>query len=162
LGDRPPRLVAQRLVAWLANAQFTIGLEDHREGAPAFYDVRVPRPSYDTHAVDWYLAALRVVGLPVHWDFQWLPQRPGVAARLREKWPVDGSRWIVLHPGARWLNKRWPVEHFAELVRLFSASHSAVRFAILGAPADSELERPSPTPRPGVAWNSPAKPRWRK
>ncbi len=132
-------LLRSGLVTWLANAQLTIGVEDHREGAPAFYDVRLPRPSYETHAVDWYLAALRVVGLPVHWDFQWLPERPGVAAGLREKWPVDGSRWIVLHPGARWLNKRWPPGHFAELVRLFSASHSEVRFAILGAQTDSEL-----------------------
>jgi lipopolysaccharide heptosyltransferase II len=125
--------------AWLANGQFTIGLDEPREGARGFYDVAVRRASFETHAVDWYLGVVRHLGLPVHWNFEWLPRRPEAAASLRRKWPIDSARWIILQPGARWLNKRWPVESFAEVVRRFPASATGVRFAVLGAPEDRLL-----------------------
>ena len=42
--------------AWLANGQLLAGLDEAREGARGFYDIIVPRASFHTHAVDWYLA----------------------------------------------------------------------------------------------------------
>ncbi len=33
----------------------------------------------------------------------WLPERPAVAAAVREKWTADGARWLALQPGARWV-----------------------------------------------------------
>ncbi len=131
-------LLRSGVVAWLANGSLTVGLDDPREGARGFYDVIVPRPSYDTHAVDWYLATLPPLGVPVHRGFTWLPARPRVAEAIRDRWRPEPARWIALQPGARWWNKRWPVEHFAELVRQLSARFSDVRFAILG----SHEERP--------------------
>ena len=125
--------------AWLANGRFTIGLDDSREGARGFYDCVVPRPSFHTHAVDWYLSALELLGVPVRWDFDWLPSRPVVAAAVREKWHTGSARWVVLQPGARWLNKRWPAEHFAELVRRVATENDAVRFVILGGKEDAAL-----------------------
>jgi lipopolysaccharide heptosyltransferase II len=126
-------------VAWLADAELTVGLDDSREGARGFYDVIVPRPSPATHAVDWYLSVLPALGVPAHGNFVWLPERPPVAAAVRAQWPVTGARWIALHPGARWLNKRWPAEHFAELVGRFTSAPSEWRFAILGHAADRAL-----------------------
>ncbi len=126
-------------VAWLANGGLTIGLDERREGARGFYDLVVSRPSPNAHAVDRYLKVLPVLGVPVHWDFTWLPERPGVAAAVRQKWQPDGARWIVLHPGARWTNKRWPASHFAELVTLIAQRHKSVRFAIIGARSNLEL-----------------------
>lgn len=123
--------------AWLANGGLTVGLDDSREGARGFYDIAVSRPGYHTHAVDWYLEVLRRLNVPVHWNFMWLPPRPEVAAALQEKWGADSARWIALQPGARWANKRWPVEHFAELVRCLAADDGAVRFVILGSGDDS-------------------------
>ena len=128
-------------VAWLANGKLTIGLDDPREGARAFYDIRVPRPSYHTHAVDWYLRVLEPLGIPVHWDFQWLPERPDVVSALQEKWKPGSTRWVIVQSGARWVNKRWPVEYFAELVRLVGKAHPEMRFAVLGSRADSDLGR---------------------
>ncbi|MBI2926185.1 MAG: lipopolysaccharide heptosyltransferase II [Verrucomicrobia bacterium] len=125
--------------AWLANGRFTVGLDDSREGARGFYDCVVPRPTFHTHAVDWYLSALELLGVPVRWDFEWLPPRPVVAAAVREKWQTGAARWVVLQPGARWLNKRWPAEHFAELVRRMATEHDAVRFAILGGAEEAAL-----------------------
>ncbi len=125
--------------AWLANGKLTVGLDTPREGARGFYDIVVPRPSFYTHAVDWYLAVLRLLGVPVRAPFQWLPERPAVAAAVRQKWPVGNGPWLIVQPGARWLNKRWPAEHFAELVRRLAAARPELHFAILGGPEDQPL-----------------------
>jgi len=132
-------LARSAIFAWLTRGKFLIGLDDAREGANAFYDVAVPRPSFHTHAVDWYLAVLPALGVPVHKDFIWLPERPEIAAAVKSKWPTEGTRWIALQPGARWDNKRWPVECFAELVRTLAKKFPAVRFAVLGGKDDRSL-----------------------
>jgi lipopolysaccharide heptosyltransferase I len=125
--------------AWLANGKRLIGLDEPREGARGFYDVAVRRPSWHTHAVDWYLETLRVLNVPVHGKFQWLPPRPTVAESVKRKWQTEAARWIILQPGARWLNKRWPVEAYAELVARLAAAHPGCRFAILGAEDERDL-----------------------
>lgn len=144
--------------AWLANGKFLIGLDEVREGARGFYDVAVRRASFHTHAADWYLAVLPRLGVPVHNHFVWLPERPAVAAELRRKWEIDLSagvqasagpsdtlkrelqpRWIAIQPGARWLNKRWPVEYFADLVRRLARKFPEARFAILGDGGDQPI-----------------------
>jgi heptosyltransferase-1 len=132
-------LTRSGVFAWLANGEFTVGLDEPRECARGFYDLVARRTSFHTHAVDWYLAVLPLLGVPCHWNFSWFPPRPQAAAALREKWPVAGARWIVLQPGARWPNKRWPVEHYAELVRLLAAANPDFRFAILGSQDEREL-----------------------
>jgi len=135
-------LARSAVFGWLANAKLTIGLDEPREGARAFYDLIVPRASYHTHAVDWYLAVLPLIKVPIHWNFEWLPKRPDVAASLLKKWPqIQGRRWIVLQPGARWLNKRWPVKHFAELARRLASRDGDLHFAILGGAEDEALGR---------------------
>ena len=61
--------------------------------------------------------------------FHLAARTPAIAAEVKRKWPgenfaasrasaIRSSHCIALQPGARWQNKRWPVEHFAELVRL--------------------------------------------
>jgi len=125
--------------AWLANGKLLVGLDEPREGARALYDIVVPRASYYTHAVEWYLAVLPRLGVPVDWNFTWLPERPRVAAELKSKWKTDGVRWVALQSGARWLNKRWPTEYFAELTRGIAAEFPQVRFAILGGGEDRPL-----------------------
>jgi len=125
--------------AWLANGKFLIGLDEPREGARGFYDVAVRRASFHTHAADWYLAVLPRLGVPVHNNFQWLPERPTIAAAVQSKWPANGARWIALQPGARWENKRWPAGYFAELIRQLARTFPDTRFAILGSAEDRPL-----------------------
>lgn len=136
-------LARSAVVAWLANASLSIGLdnprEGAREGARLYYDVIAPRAAAGTHAVDRYLAVLPQLGVPVHDRFEWLPERPRLAAEVREKWRLDSTRWVALLPGARWNNKRWPVESFVELVRRMPKQTADLKFAILGSKADSEI-----------------------
>ena len=80
------------------------------------------------------------MGVPVHQHFEWLPKRPAIAAAVRQKWPVDSHRWLIINPGARWLNKRWPVEHYSDLVRRLAAEHGDLRFAILGGTAERDID----------------------
>lgn len=142
-------LARSGLVAWLANAGESIGLDDPREGARGFYDIAVGRPPGKEHAVDWYLRVLEVMGVPVHWNFDWLPRRPAVADKVRSKWPAQGRRWLVLCPGARWLNKRWPVEHFRALVRLLAERHADHHFAVIGSAEDIPLGHQIAAVKPG-------------
>ena len=132
--------------AWLARGKFLIGLDEVREGARGFYDLAAPRKEYLTHAVDWYLAVLPLLGVPVHKQFHWLPARKEVSDALEKKWfgadskfQTQNAKLILLQPGARWVNKRWPAEHFSELVRLWAKKFPGTRFAVLGGKEDLAL-----------------------
>ncbi|HVV73528.1 MAG TPA: lipopolysaccharide heptosyltransferase II [Verrucomicrobiae bacterium] len=126
--------------AWLANGKLMVGLDEPREGARGFYDLVARRASFHTHAVDWYLGVLPLLNIPIHQDFQWLPVRPDVAARVHKRWPaLSDFPWLVFQPGARWTNKRWPKETFAELVRRTADAYPEMRIAILGGAEDRPL-----------------------
>lgn len=137
--------------AWLANGAVAAGLDNEREGrreaAQIFYDV-LARPSpRGTPAADRYLGMLEILGLPIDWNFQWLPQRKPVAARVQESAaslaaPSESAarqRWVMLLPGARWMNKRWPAESFAQTAALLRAQDPDLRFAVLGVAGDKPL-----------------------
>jgi lipopolysaccharide heptosyltransferase II len=147
-------LARSGLFTWLANAETSIGLDNPREGiregARIYYDILTPRSPPGTHAVDRYLAVLQRLGIPVHQQFQWMPERPHVAAAVREKWRTDQARWVAILPGARWDNKRWPVEHYSELPRLLAPLADDLKFVILGAKADCGLGRAIAEANPGL------------
>ncbi len=132
-------LARSSLIAWLARGRLTVGLDDAREGAPAFYDIRVPRPSPTTHAVDWYLAVLRRLEIPVHREFVWMPERVEVSERVRARWAGGQVDWVGIQPGARWENKRWPAERYAALVARLAEERPQLRFAVLGGGSDRAL-----------------------
>ncbi len=136
--------------AWLANGKFLVGLDEPREGARGYYDVAARRASFHTHAVDWYLSVLPVIGVPDLGPFDWLPPRPGARESLNQKWNPQGLPWVLLQPGARWDNKRWPTENFSELVRrLVRSTGPETRFAILGSANEAELGRIISAAAPG-------------
>ena len=121
--------------SWIARAGLTIGLHQHREGAAAAYDVAVERPSPNAHAVDWCRAVLPHLGLENNDDFEWMPRRDNPLPECCEA----GQRWLALCPGARWKNKRWPMEFFETLTRNLLMEQGNLRVVVLGGKEDAEL-----------------------
>jgi heptosyltransferase I len=152
-------LLRSGIFAWLARGKLLVGLDNHREGGregvSGLYDLAVRDSNggrgANRHAVERYLSILPALGVPNHTNFQWLPERPAVAATVKSKWPmmapaqagqgeVRGSvarpRWVAIQPCARWPTKCWPAQNFAELVRLFAQNESDARFVVMGGAGD--------------------------
>lgn len=137
-------------VGWLAAGKMFVGLLDTRELAHGYYDINVPRPSPQTHAVDWYLEVLRVLKIPVHQNIEWLPKREKVAAEVAARWGLNGRPMVALLPGARWENKRWPAGNFRELVARLSSQNIDARFVVLGGKSDASLAAEITLASPGA------------
>lgn len=125
------------MLAWLANGKQSIGMDEKREGARGFFDRVVRRPSFHTHAVDWYKQVLPQLGVPMTGDFQWLPERTAISSQIRKR--AGHKPTVAIIPGARWNNKRWPAEHFASLLQAVAKRNPGMQFAILGSSEDKPL-----------------------
>lgn len=118
------------------------------------YDLTPPRSSPRAHAVDRYLAVLPLLQVPVRWDFEWLPARPQAARRVRETWAPETlrTRWIVLLPGGRWDNKRWPVGNFVKLAQRFGEI-PGTNLVVLGSQNERTLGEEIAAAAPGRCLN---------
>lgn len=132
-------LARSALVGWLAAPRRLVGVLDRRENAHILHDVSIPRPTELTHAADWYLEVARALGAPTDGPIQWLAPKPLVREHLRREHPDFGGRHIFLVPGARWDNKRWPVERFQELAALLASQPGFDKLAVVGGPGDAKL-----------------------
>ena len=134
-------LARSALFAWLADGGLALGPDSGREATGVFYDRLIARPSPDAHAVDWNLDFVRALGLETKLPFDWLPVRAAVALAVRHQARQSGGlgRWIVFCPGARWENKRWPLEHFRDLAGQLCAADPTLRIAVVGSAEDRPL-----------------------
>lgn len=114
---------------WLWRASFT-------------HYYRLPR-ARPRHTVECNLDALRRLGLQPTDAERALVLVPGErdATRARELMRQHGlerGRFIVLHPGSRWLFKSWTPERYAELID--ALIRDGERIAVTGAPEARERE----------------------
>jgi len=115
---------------------------------PPGYDVTVLRLDAADYGSAQRRSRVIVAGLRV--DLGKLPPPPSPSRPGRSYWRTtrsalaglgepDGLNGHVFQPGARWSNKHWPAESYAELVRLLVPAAPGFRFAILGGNEDRPL-----------------------
>jgi len=105
------------LMTWATGAAIRVG-GDFR-GRGKLYNVRVPAPPVEPHALDFHWRSLAALGIEKGDDRTEIFVTPAEKKWAREcltGFKIDLSRPVVgLHPGATWPNKRWPEKYFAEL-----------------------------------------------
>ncbi|WP_250846868.1 glycosyltransferase family 9 protein [Aquisphaera insulae] len=133
-------LLRSGLMTAATRAGIRVGLADGREGSTWFDTDLVTSPRAETHAVDRVLRVATALG-----DAD---PRPDFFVPIRE----DERRWarevlarverprLALNLGARWLTKRWPPAHFAEIGRRAARELGAGLIAV-GSPEDRDLAR---------------------
>jgi lipopolysaccharide heptosyltransferase I len=132
------------LLSIATGAKTIIGSTSAREFGWMFCSNLAPIDSWNQHAIERYLTIAEYMGLgrgPVQFIF---------ATDAADRDHVDsllpaGERFAVLLPAANWQTKRWPVEHFAELVKPLEA-RLGLKTVLAGAP-DAAAMAPS---LPGV------------
>jgi heptosyltransferase I len=109
-----------------------------------FFSKEVPAGPGDYHTVERNLALVRYLGGQVdHPEFKFKissAHREEIAALLQQAGYPKGSPLIVIHPGAGWLSRRWPVECFAELIYNLKKDVPAQVAVIGGAEGGSKEE----------------------
>ena len=137
-------LLRSGLMTAATRAKVRVGIADAREGARWFYTHRVTAPRLGLHAVDRVGRVMAALGLK---EFQ--PEFHISPAAQDQAWaretlaPVASPR-LILNLGARWMTKRWPPEHFAEIARRAVSEFGAGLIcvgAIVDTPLAAELQR---------------------
>ncbi len=111
-------LLRSGLMTLATGARQRVGFANAREGARYAYTRRVPVPDAEhVHAVDRYWRLAEAVGAgdgPRRFHVPLKPDAVSWASATLARLPRP---LIAVGVGARWVTKRWPPAHFAELVR---------------------------------------------
>lgn len=134
-------LLRSGLMTWASGAPHRVGFRNAREGSRYAYTHKIASPGRTGgHAIDRMWAVAEAFGIG-H-----LPKVFRVPLRAEE---VDAARtaldglprpWVAVAPGAKWLTKRWPVAHFAELLNR-SQAHFGGSAVLIGGPEDVALAK---------------------
>lgn len=97
----------------------------------------VPRPMHEVEDIFRMLAPLGIEGPPPTPHLVPTPAEVKKAASILDSQGLAGTDGpIGIHISARKPSNRWPVEHFAELIKRISKAHQA-RFALFWSPGDA-------------------------
>ncbi len=133
-------LLRSGIMCRATGARRRVGLATAREGARFAYTDVIAVPNVaNLHAVDRYGLAARALGCesPTSFHVPIAAQARDAATRLLSG---QARPWLMFGVGARWLTKRWPPNHFAELAN--RAQRLAGGTAIfVGGPEDGPLAR---------------------
>jgi heptosyltransferase-3 len=153
------------LWSWFSGAPVRVGIEEY--GRPRLLSllyskvVTAPERSRDArHMADFYFEPLRTLGFLE--GLQYPKLQPGIEAQERVRMLLETvfgriPGFILIHPGGRLKQKRWPVEKFSELIRSL-LPRTEMKVVVVCGPGEemwaSELERVLPQKR-GWFWASP-------
>jgi lipopolysaccharide heptosyltransferase I len=133
-------LLRSGLMTAATRATVRVGMADAREGSRWFYTHHVEAPRRGMHAVDRVLRVVAALGLEeCEPSFEiCLSEQDRIWAR---EFLEDVPRpRLILNLGGRWMTKRWPPEHFAEIARRAASEFGAGLIAV-GAEEDRPLAR---------------------
>ena len=126
------------ILIFLSRAGRRVGFDRTREYSYLFLNERLPAYDPDKHALLRYLDAAVYLGADagaeVDFSFPVHPAAQTKAAELLE--PVDRTL-VAVNPGAKWITKLWPEEHWRELVGLLTGP-GGLGVVMTGGPDERE------------------------
>jgi heptosyltransferase I len=131
-------LLRTGLMCAATGAAVRIGFANAREGATRFYSHSVAVPDADTiHAIDRYRRIADALDASEPPEFV-VPIRTQETQQVLRELHTLPRPWIAVAAGAKWVTKRWPTQHFVEVL---NRAHAAVggTVLLLGAGDDREL-----------------------
>ncbi|MBM4072190.1 MAG: glycosyltransferase family 9 protein [Planctomycetes bacterium] len=145
-------LLRTGLMSLATGAARRVGMSCAREGARWFYTDVVPVPDPEnTHAVERTWTVARALGCQDDKVFR-LPVDELASAWALEQLHGRPRPWLAVGVGARWLTKRWPPQHFAELLRRVQARFGGTAIFI-GAAEEAPLAEATAAQIAGPALN---------
>ncbi len=131
-------LLRSGLMTAATRAPVRVGIADAREGARWFHTHHVPAARLGLHAVDRVGRVVAALGLE-HFEPAFHIS-PSAQDQLwaRETLAAISRPSLILNLGARWMTKRWPPEHYAEIARRAAAEFGA-GLVCVGAGVDTQL-----------------------
>ena len=110
-------LLRTGLMSLATRARWRIGFANAREGSRFAYTRRIRVPDADRiHAVDRYWRVVEALGagdVPKRFH---VPLDPAELTAARDELAGLPRPWLAVAVGAKWITKRWPTQHFAELL----------------------------------------------
>lgn len=133
-------LFKSAVLAAISGCSNRIGYCEMREGSGLISKAITGAHSKD-HVIERYLDVARYLGAEVgELEFP-MPDlnKEGLAvqAKLAAAGMPEKAEYIVIVPGARWVTKEWPPEHYGELAKLFVAEG---KFVVLAGGPDEKLK----------------------
>jgi len=138
-------LFRSAVLGFLSRAPVRIGLANSREGAPFFYTDCVPLPERVMHAVDRYRLVSEALGASDS------PPGFGINPTMGAKAAVDlimskaglskTAPFVLIHPMARWENKKWDSDRFAKLGDWLVGEKNIPLFFVGSSGERSEIDR---------------------
>jgi heptosyltransferase I len=137
-------LAKSALLVYMAGARYKIGSANTTgmKELSGFFSREIPPGPEDTHTIDRNLAVIKYLGGRVE-----IPQfKLHIPQNCKEEIQAILQHWgvstedkvIVLHPGAGWLSRRWPVPRYAELIHQIREGLKANIIVVGGAEGGSK------------------------
>lgn len=131
-------LLRTGVMTWATRAPLRIGLESAREGAGRACHLTLPETGryVPAHQRYWKVAEALGLGDRPRETIVAIPE--DIRSAARQRIAALRGRTLVIHPGARWITKRWPIEKFA-VIACKAMREYGFSTLILGSPAENAV-----------------------
>jgi heptosyltransferase-2 len=131
------------LITFFAAIPFRVGWN---KKMGIFLTKRIPHTKQEgrKHELEYTLDILRYLGIPVVDKTTYFPVKKDVREKiynlLKEK-GIQEKKFIVIHPSASCISKKWPTEHFSQLIRLLREK-ATIEIVVVTAKGEEDAAEP--------------------